>query len=233
MKKSLCCLLLFAAFLLSTAGTALAADQSVNFDNGDLFIFDSGSTYTNSDLFGGFKNVMPGDVLTETIDLRNKSRDYEYIRLYLKALPADFDVVYDGTTLTEAEKLLEKQKTDEFLSQLMMKITVGDTLLFEGSPKDMETMNTPIYVGEIHRGKETRVTVELAVPVTLGNEYTAVRCDIDWMFTAECYKEDPHYGPDTGDRGDAFVWILLMVTSAAAAGASVTAGNRRKESNEL
>ena len=70
MKKATICLaLLLVACLLS--GSALAA-ASVSYEGGaEKFVFLPGSEYSASDLFESFKNVLPGDELTQTITVRN------------------------------------------------------------------------------------------------------------------------------------------------------------------
>ena len=65
-------LLLAAVTALSLSGTAFAADPAITFDGfSQGFDFQPGSEYTETDLFGNFKDVMPGDVRTETITFTN------------------------------------------------------------------------------------------------------------------------------------------------------------------
>ena len=64
-------------------GTALAA-STVTYEGGaEQFVFLPGSDLSGSDLFENFKKVMPGDVLTQQVQVENKS-EHE-IRLYLRA----------------------------------------------------------------------------------------------------------------------------------------------------
>ena len=83
MKKILAILLL----LTLAAGCITAhAVSMVNFRGGaENFVFIPGSQYSDTDLFERFKNVMPGDVITQNITLRNSSGTR--IRLYLRADP--------------------------------------------------------------------------------------------------------------------------------------------------
>ena len=97
----------------------------------DLFDFGAGSRYSQTDLFTSFKNVMPGDILTETITVKNTAKDCDYIKVYLRAKshneenPLSESVVNGGETI---------ESMNDFLSQLSMKVWNGDKLIFEGSP---------------------------------------------------------------------------------------------------
>lgn len=82
--KTVASLLLVLMLCLSLAAPALADEPSTITFDGTNFIFGPGSEYTNTDLFDGFKGVMPGDVLTESITFKNEAQDYDYVRLYLK-----------------------------------------------------------------------------------------------------------------------------------------------------
>ncbi|MFR1759206.1 MAG: hypothetical protein ACLSX2_05855 [Christensenellaceae bacterium] len=65
-------LLLTLAFTLGLGSVALADDASVSYEGGaEQFVFLPGSEYTDTDLFDGFKGVMPGDTLTQKITVTN------------------------------------------------------------------------------------------------------------------------------------------------------------------
>ena len=79
-------LLLALTLVMGVSVTALAADSSVTFKSlEEGFEFQSGSQYTDTDLFDGLKDVMPGDRLAETIQLKNEAEDCDYINLYMRA----------------------------------------------------------------------------------------------------------------------------------------------------
>ena len=65
--KTVFALLMVIALALSFSVTAFAEGASVTFNGKDGYLFAPGSGYTDTDLFGSFKNVMPGDTLTDTI----------------------------------------------------------------------------------------------------------------------------------------------------------------------
>ena len=64
--RSVFALILVCYTLLTIPITASAADGTVTYDGkAREFKFKPGSTYSETDLFPNFKNVMPGDKLTQ------------------------------------------------------------------------------------------------------------------------------------------------------------------------
>ena len=99
MKKLLSLVMVIAALAAMTV-PALAADAVVSRQgtNG-LVIETTGSGYTDTDLFGNFKNVMPGDELTENITIKNNVSGFDYVKLYIRAEAHD----EEGNPLTYSE----------------------------------------------------------------------------------------------------------------------------------
>ncbi len=113
----------------------LAADAVVRRDGtSGLVIETTGSGYTDTDLFNNFKDVMPGDERTETITIKNSVNGFDYVKLYIRAVPHD----EQGNPLTYDEKFenedgKDRQNVDgerdetvatmaNFLSELSMEI---------------------------------------------------------------------------------------------------------------
>ena len=91
------------AFIAAAALTipVLAADAVVRRDGtSGLVIETTGSGYTDTDLFNNFKDVMPGDERTETITIKNSVNGFDYVKLYIRAVPHD----EQGNPLTYDEK---------------------------------------------------------------------------------------------------------------------------------
>lgn len=153
--------------------------------------FEPGSIYTDSDLFDNFKGVMPGDVRTEEITVKNNCDNCDYIKVYLRA---------DTNTAENIQSI--KNPTDDtvvsmadFLSQLSMKVWNGDTLIFDASPDEVAGLASNVYLGEIRKGGTIDLRVELSVPITLSNEYANRVGEVDWIFVVEGF-DDPTPSPD-------------------------------------
>ena len=83
--KKLFALLLVLATLISSV-SVYAAESEIKFLGlAEGFAFAPGSVYTDSDLFQSFKNVMPGDSLSENIRLTNEAKDCDYVKFYMRA----------------------------------------------------------------------------------------------------------------------------------------------------
>lgn len=188
-------LLLALALVLSLSVTAFAAESTVTFNSGKVIAFEPGSAYTGSDLFDNFKGIMPGDTLTEEITIQNKNRDYDYIKVYLRA------VLHDRSGNPISEDVLEELRDDDrrettelkymhdFLSQLSMKVWKGSKLIYEDSPDQKDGLAERVYLGTIRRGKTIKLDVELDVPIEMGNEYSNRIGEVDWEFVVEGFDD--------------------------------------------
>ena len=89
MKKTCKGILSLALTLLMLMGLATTAfaDGRVTYDgNAREFIFAPGSEYSPTDLFTDFKNVMPGDSITQKVTIDNKVEKNVKIKVYMRAL---------------------------------------------------------------------------------------------------------------------------------------------------
>lgn len=191
MKKSfrmILSLVLMMLMVMSLAATADAAGSTVTYKGvkdvnaNSRFILAPGSEYTTTDLFTGFKNVMPGDTLTETITFKNEAEDCDYVNLYLKAIPHGADnplspKVAEKTTLAEMNK---------FLSQLTMTVTCNGKVINDALNGGLAAEQ---FLGKVQRGQKLDLTVKLEVPLELGNEYADKIGEVDWVFLVNAYNE--------------------------------------------
>lgn len=199
--RNISSLLIAIIMLLSLSITVFATDSTITFNGAqEGFAFQPGSEYTETDLFDNFKNVMPGDQLTETIQLKNAATDCDYIKLYMRAVVHD----EDGNPLTYSEVFenadgkdqtgVEGQRDEtvatmqDFLSQLTMRIYNGSELIYEASPDQAGALVNNVLLGTLSNGEELTLKVELDVPIELGNEYANRVGEVDWVFLAECFE---------------------------------------------
>ena len=195
--KSILSLLMVLAAMLSFSAAAYAAESGVTFEDGKIIAFEPGSVYTDSDLFDGFKGLMPGDTRTEEVTIQNKSRDCDYIKVYMRAVPHGLAVgnQISDRVLAELEADTRRGATPEldymnaFLAQLDMKVWNGGTLIYEESPEQMDGLAANVYLGTLRQGESLKLNVELNVPIAMGNEYAGRIGEVDWVFVVEGYDE--------------------------------------------
>lgn len=192
MKKiiSICLALLLAAAL---CGSAMAA-AAVTYEGGaEKFVFIPGSEYSDSDLFENFKDVLPGDTLTQTIRVQNDTD--KQVRIYLRA-----------------ESVSDIHK--DFLSQLNMVVECKDKEIFDAEPSKTAQLTNNTLLGTFKKAGSTELTVTLTVPAELGNEYMGAIGVVPWTFMVEEIPEDPSV--HTGDWFQAGLWIGAAALLAAA-----------------
>ena len=197
MKRVLTCILVL-AMLMGVAMTASAADGNVTY-SGDAgqFIFQPGSEYSPTDLFPNFKDVMPGDTLTQRITLKNDASKKVKIKVYMRSLGAHPDSVV-------------------FLSQLKLRVDqVKETFLFDAAADQTAQLTDWTCLGTLYSGGQVDLDVTLDVPVTLDNEFKKLVGYLDWEFMIEEYpiEESDPIAP-TGDDTPIGLYMGLAAGSA-------------------
>ena len=190
-------LLLAFVLALSLGLPALAADSALTYTGKGKMEFTPGSGYTSTDLFDGFKDVMPGDILTESITIKNKYRGCDYIKVYMRAEIHDDQqnpLTYEGAFEAEDGKdqnVIQGQRDEstasmsEFLGQLTMTVKHGDKILFEAHPNELDGLKDNVLIAKMEKGAEAKLTVDLNVPITMDNTYANRVGEVDWVFTVE------------------------------------------------
>lgn len=185
--KAITSLVLMLLVVMSMSVTAFAASPSITFEGFSKgFDFQPGSEYTETDLFGSFKNVMPGDTVTETITFTNSATDCDFVNLYMRA------EAHDETDNPLSPKVAEKESVatmTEFLSKLSMKVWNGTELIYDASPDQLDGLKSNKFLGTFHTGETATLKVELSVPIELDNKYANRVGEVDWIFHVEAYNE--------------------------------------------
>lgn len=185
--KAIFSLVLMLLMVMSLASTAFAASPSITFKGfTSSFDFQPGSEYTETDLFGSFKNVMPGDTVTETITFTNSATDCDFVNLYMRA------EAHDETDNPLSPKVAEKETVatmTEFLSKLSMKVWNGTELIYDASPDQLDGLKSNKFLGTFRTGETATLKVELSVPIELDNKYANRVGEVDWIFHVEAYNE--------------------------------------------
>lgn len=197
MKKRLFALIMVLVLCLSLAPAAMA-DSSVTYKGqAEKFLFSPGSDYSPTDLFENFKGVMPGDTLTQKIDVRNAADEKVNVKIYMRALGA-------------------KSGSEEFLSQMTLNVKAMDGAeLFDAPADQTAQLSDWVCLGTFKSGANTTLDVSLNVPITMGDDFQQAIGYLDWEFMVEEFPVDDT-NPKTGDETPIALYVTVCAVSAAA-----------------
>lgn len=190
--KRLITFILTLIFAIAVVLSVSAADGNVIYsgDSGK-FIFEPGSEYSPTDLFPNFKDVMPGDSISQNITVRNNAS--KSVKISMRALGAH-------------------ENSKEFLSQLNLYVEkVTDTPLFEASADQTAQLTEWKTVGVLSAGGEAELQVVLEVSTSLNNEQQSQIGYLDWEFMVEEIDDGK---TQTGDNAKIVWGVIGLVASA-------------------
>lgn len=215
MKK---CLIFFCAWmlLLNCVMPVSAADGNVSY-SGDAgrFIFAPGSGHSPTDLFPNFKDVMPGDSITQKITVKNDASNKVKVKIYMRSLGARADGV-------------------EFLTKLRLRVEKSEEngmgYMFDAAASETAQLTDWVCLGTLYSGGQVDLHVILDVPVELDSTYQQKVGCLDWEFMIEEYEVEPTdpEPPKTGDGSRPWLWAGLMAASLCAIMALVLAEKARR-----
>ena len=151
--------------------TVLAKGNVTYKGEADKIVFEPGSASSPTNLFPGFEKVMPGDSLTETIEVKNDSAEGDEIKVYMRALGAD-------------------SGSEDFLSQLELTVDDNGNKLFDSKASEKTGLEDWTLLGTLAKGGTANLNVKLGVPITMGNDYQDKVGTLKWQFKVETVDQE-------------------------------------------
>ena len=177
MRRPTLKLVLLSLLSLIVCPNAIATSK-VQFEGGaENFVFYSDKG--QADLFDNLNSLLPGEKRTENITVKNIANDYDFVKIYLRAEPTTGEM-------------------HDFLAQLTLNVYLNDELVSSSSAAEPGTLETNLELGIFNPNDEVLLMAEILAPSNLGNNYMNLEGGIDWVFTAEAYKDGKIANPDTG-----------------------------------
>ncbi len=218
--KRIVSVLLVAVLALGLTLPIFSADGNVTYDGtSQKFIFAPGGEHSLTDLFPNFKDVMPGDKLTQPITVKNERSNEVKVNIYVRSLGADAG-------------------SEEFLSQLNMKVARSENntmaYMFDASADQTAGMTDWVYLGTLYSGGEVNLDVTLDVPTTLGNEFKNQVGYLKWEFMVEelpIEPDDPE-PPPTGDESGIVLYASIAAVAIVLMLVLIIVIKRRKDNEE-
>lgn len=165
----------------------------------------------DNNLFAGMKELMPGAMVKNTVNIRNNSS--QSLTFYVKAYP-DYTAVGDGASRDGGPVVTEAGKTfmDGLLDMIKMNITTeggiylygnaGFTMPASAKGTEFETNDYGITIGAVPAKSSRTLTITIKLPgPEMGNEYADTFDAVDWVFYVEGTEGGSEPGNEPGGSG--------------------------------
>lgn len=216
------------ALVLVCSMTVTSFASTVTYE-GDAreFVFQPGSECSPTDLFTNFKGVMPGDTLTQVVNVKNDASKKVDVEILMKADGAVG--LYD----------VSQEDSADFLKEMNLTVTAENGSELFNAPADQTAGLTDwVSLGHFKSGADVDLNVALNVPITMGNDFQQRIGALDWTFkviekpiptetTAPPTENPKDDGAKTGD--DMNVFLLGGICLAALAVIVVLAATKRRK----
>ncbi|MEA4920928.1 MAG: hypothetical protein VB078_08415 [Clostridiaceae bacterium] len=158
-----------------------------------IFTSDREFTFSDDDdLFDNFKNMVPGDTVTQQIRVTSQASGKYDIYLYAQVPNSPGEVT---------PMRLYNINVTELLDYITVTDKNGNVLELRSAGAGTDG----VKIGRFSSGTEDVLTVTVELPVSLGNEYQDAKAYINWIFYAQEYIEsepDPDPDPDPEPNPD-------------------------------
>lgn len=214
---------LLLALLLVMALAVPASAASLEIVSKEKITVKPGSTYSDTDLFDeGFKNVMPGDKISETITIKSGFNfNEDSLKVYMRAVP---HTNTDNKPVTG----VDVATMEAFLKELTLRVyNMSDKgkLIFEDTANELDGLKENVLLGTFRKNGSIKLKVELEVPIELDNSFAKRTGEVDWLFTVEAYDDPSYDNPKTGD----YIMIAVAVMAVSAVALLVILAAKRKK----
>lgn len=194
---SIACVMTF--FLSTSSVFAVETPASTNSPAPGSFVeYEGGAEHfvfipESTDLFQSFKDLIPGDTVTQKITVKNTTKDKQ-IDVYLRAEPVSEQYI-------------------DFLSYMNLTVIQdGNTVLSNAGAHTQGGLAENVLLGSFQPGEFAELDVTLEVSVEMGNEHQLDYGEIVWVFSVE-EETTPVPPPQTGDKSNIRWAVILMSAS--------------------
>ncbi len=188
--KALLSFLAASLLMVGLATGAYALESSVVLDGTGNLV-----TIPGDDLFSELKDLMPGAVGTQTININNKNS--RTVDIYLKTAAADF--------LTEEQQAQSQALLENLTLTLVLKKPGGSTSTLYSGPATGPQSGKTISLGKYRKNQAGTITATLTVPSELDNEFQNAVGKTKWIFSC-VQRDDSSSGSNDDDDDDIFTY---------------------------